>query len=80
MRDLQRINRELRLTMLVNLHAVELARQYATRVIGLHQGEVVFDGPVEQLTAGVLSRIYGRAVNGAGAETGAGAAAVGSVP
>ncbi len=46
MRDLQRINRELGITTIVNLHFLDLARVYGQRIIGLRAGELVYDGPV----------------------------------
>ena len=44
---------------LVNLHDVALAQSFSDRIIGLRSGEVVFDGPPEQVTAQVLTKIYG---------------------
>jgi phosphonate transport system ATP-binding protein len=44
---------------LVNLHDVGLAQSFSDRIIGLRSGEVVFDGTPEQLTAQVLTDIYG---------------------
>jgi phosphonate transport system ATP-binding protein len=63
MDDLQRINRELGITTIVNLHFIDLARQYATRIIGLRAGEVVFDGPVRDATDDKFSEIYGREIS-----------------
>jgi phosphonate transport system ATP-binding protein len=60
MDDLKRINQELGITTVVNLHFIDLAREYATRIIGLRAGEVVFDGSVEQATDAKFSEIYGR--------------------
>jgi len=60
MDDLRRINRELGITVLVNLHFVDLARRYADRILGLRAGKVVFDGPVSQATDEVFEFIYGR--------------------
>jgi len=37
-------------TLIVNLHQPRLARMFATRVIGLHEGKVVFDGPPDSLS------------------------------
>ncbi len=51
-------------TTIVSLHQVELARRYADRVIGLNDGNVVFDGPVGDLTEEVLRRIYGDGEDG----------------
>ncbi|ARU61918.1 phosphonate ABC transporter ATP-binding protein [Tumebacillus avium] len=62
MDDLKRINRELGITTVVNLHFLDLAREYGTRIIGLRAGKVVFDGPVEQATDEVFSDIYGRQI------------------
>jgi phosphonate transport system ATP-binding protein len=63
MNDLKRINQELGITTVVNLHFVDLARKYATRIIGLRAGVVVFDGPVSEATDEAFSEIYGRPVN-----------------
>ncbi|WP_077623560.1 phosphonate ABC transporter ATP-binding protein [Sediminibacillus massiliensis] len=60
MDDLKRINQELGITTVVNLHFIDIARQYATRIIGLQAGQVVFDGPVEEATDERFSEIYGR--------------------
>ena len=46
------------LTAIVSLHQVELARTYADRVIGLANGEVVFDGDSQALTQQILETIY----------------------
>ncbi len=62
MRDLQRINRDLGITTLVNLHFLDLAKQYATRIIGLREGELVFDGPGEDADDEVFTQIYGRSL------------------
>ena len=44
---------------LVNIHDVGLAQSFADRIIGLAEGEIVFDGTPQQVTAQVLTRIYG---------------------
>jgi len=62
MRDLQRINRELGITTIVNLHFLDLATAYADRIIGLRAGELVFDGPGSEADANVFERIYGRSL------------------
>ncbi len=62
MRDLQRINRELGITTLINLHFLDLARQYGKRLIGLNNGEVIFDGDIADVDDAVFRQIYGRAV------------------
>ena len=50
---------ERRLTAIVNIHDVPLARQFAERVIGLKEGSVVFDAAPDQLTNEALAQIYG---------------------
>jgi phosphonate transport system ATP-binding protein len=44
---------------LVNIHDVALAQTYADRIVGLHDGRVVFSGTPDQLTPEVLTDIYG---------------------
>ncbi len=63
MDDLQRINRELKITTIINLHFIDLAREYATRIIGLRAGEIVFDGTPEEATDEAFSHIYGRSIH-----------------
>ncbi len=60
MDDFKRINQEMDITILVNMHHVDLALNYATRVIGINAGEIVFDGPSNEVTPDVLQQIYGR--------------------
>lgn len=62
MDDLKRINQDLGITIVVNLHSIELARQYGTRIIGLRAGEVVFDGSVAEATDETLRGIYGEEI------------------
>ncbi|MDP3689722.1 phosphonate ABC transporter ATP-binding protein [Bradyrhizobium sp.] len=59
METLRRINVELGITVLCNLHSIETARMYASRAIGLRQGRLVFDGPISALTDEATSEIYG---------------------
>ncbi|MCU4335451.1 phosphonate ABC transporter ATP-binding protein [Acinetobacter pittii] len=48
------------ITVVVNLHQVDLARRFADRIIGMNQGEVVFDGSPAQLDTVALQKIYHR--------------------
>jgi len=48
------------ITVVVNLHQVELAKRFADRVIGLNDGLVVYDGPASGLDRATLSKIYNR--------------------
>lgn len=62
MKDLKEINQEFNQTILVNLHSVELARQFSTRIIGLKAGQIVFDGTPDEASDEVLTRIYGEEI------------------
>lgn len=48
------------ITVVVNLHQVDLARRFADRIIGMNSGKIVFDGRPEQMTQSVLRTIYQR--------------------
>ncbi|MFC5407009.1 phosphonate ABC transporter ATP-binding protein [Cohnella soli] len=62
MNDLLRINRDMGITTVVNLHFVDLAREYATRIIGVRAGTIVFDGTPSEATDEAFAAIYGRPV------------------
>jgi len=62
MGDLRRINRELGITTIVNLHFLDLAREYGRRLIGLRDGELVFDGDIADVDDNTFTEIYGRAI------------------
>ena len=49
-----------RLTAIVSLHQVNLARMFADRIVGLRQGRVVYDGAPAQLTEEVQASLYAR--------------------
>ena len=51
------------ITVIINIHHVELALEYCDRVIGVRAGQVVFDGPASSVNAAVLSSIYGDEAN-----------------
>lgn len=44
--------------LLINIHEVQLAVEYADRIVGLTNGEKVFDGPPEELDEEMKDRIY----------------------
>ena len=44
---------------LVNIHDVALAQTFSDRIIGLADGQIIFDGTAEDVTSDVLTRIYG---------------------
>jgi phosphonate transport system ATP-binding protein len=62
MRDLQRINRDLGITTIVNLHFLDLAKVYGERIIGLRSGELVYDGTAAHADEHVFRDIYGRSL------------------
>ena len=45
-------------TVVMSLHAVELALKYAERIIGLHNGEIQFDLSAEEVTPVILKELY----------------------
>lgn len=55
---LKRINREDGITTLVNLHQLDLAQQYADRVVGFKAGRLIFDGRPDEVTREVYERVY----------------------
>lgn len=59
MEILATINREDGCTVIVSLHQVEMAIRYCPRVVALHQGQVVYDGPSSALTPQLLRELYG---------------------
>lgn len=59
MRLLLELASEHGLSAIINIHDVPLAQMFVKRIVGLKQGEVVFDGPTDQLTPEVLTTIYG---------------------
>ncbi len=56
---LRRINQEMGITVIANLHFLSLVRKYATRVVALKDGEIVFRGKPEEITEEWFRRIYG---------------------
>ncbi len=59
MEILSRINREDGCTVIVSLHQVDIAMKYCPRVVALHMGSVVYDGPSSALTPALLRELYG---------------------
>ncbi|CEA12309.1 Phosphate-import ATP-binding protein PhnC [Mycoplasma capricolum subsp. capripneumoniae] len=59
MKDFKNINKKDGITVIINIHHVDLAKKYATRVIGLNNGEIVFDDVPSKLDAQAMKKIYG---------------------
>ncbi len=47
------------LAAIINLHDVPLARRFCPRILGLHEGVIVFDGPPSALDDEILTQVYG---------------------
>ena len=58
MNDFKRINQDMNISILINIHHVDLAMDFADRVVGIRAGEIVYDGPVTEVTQEVLDAIY----------------------
>jgi phosphonate transport system ATP-binding protein len=56
---LRQVNRAEGITVLVNLHHLDTAREYCDRILAMQAGRVVFDGPPEALDAARVRTIYG---------------------
>lgn len=56
---LRKVNQELGITIICNLHFLSLVRQYATRVIALKGGELVYEGDPKNIDNAWFERIYG---------------------
>lgn len=59
---LRKVNQEDKITTIVNLHFIDMAMEYADRIIGMRAGEVVFDGPASEVTEETFEEIYGRKI------------------
>ncbi len=62
MDDFKRINQDYKITIVANMHHVDLALKYATRIIGIKAGQIVFDGTPSEVTDDITTKIYGRAL------------------
>jgi phosphonate transport system ATP-binding protein len=60
LRYLEQINREDGMTVICSLHFLSLARRYATRVIALRDGQLVFDGLPAEIDEARFRDIYGQ--------------------
>ena len=58
MEDFVRINQEYNISILLNIHHVDLALKYCSRVIGIRAGEIVFDGPASTITQEHIDEVY----------------------
>jgi phosphonate transport system ATP-binding protein len=56
---LEKVNKELGITVVCNLHFLSLVRKYTTRVIALKSGEMVFNGSPKEIDDLWFQKIYG---------------------
>jgi phosphonate transport system ATP-binding protein len=63
-----RINREDGITVMCNLHDLDIAAKYCDRLIGMSAGKVVFDDVPQALTREIAAELYGIEAKDAGAE------------
>ena len=55
----KKVNEKKNMTIIINLHDVNLAKKYCERIIALKKGRVVFDGRPGELDDGILEKLYG---------------------
>ena len=58
MDDFRKINKENKITILINIHDVDLALKYCDRVVGINKGRIVYDGAASDITKEILDKIY----------------------
>lgn len=58
MNDLKMLNKKYGMTVVANLHSIELAQQFGERVIGIRAGQVVYDGKMKDTPKSVFTDIY----------------------
>lgn len=56
---LRKIQSELGITILVNLHQVDVAKKYSERILGFNEGHLVFDDSAKKLDKKTIYEIYG---------------------
>ena len=58
MEILKKVNEEYGVSIITNLHHLEYAKEYCTRILGVNGGRVVFDGSPKELNEKMIERIY----------------------
>ncbi|XPV68286.1 MAG: phosphonate ABC transporter ATP-binding protein [Halarcobacter sp.] len=58
MKILEKVNKELNVTIVANLHHLDIAQKYCSRIIGVNNGKIVFDGKAEDLSEEIIEKIY----------------------
>ncbi len=63
MNDFVKVNKDLNITVIANMHHVDIATKYAKRIIGIKEGLIVYDGPSADINEDILIHIYGRQIS-----------------
>lgn len=58
MQILKKVNEEYGVSIITNLHHLEYAKEYCTRILGVNGGRVVFDGSPKELSEKMIEKIY----------------------
>src|SRR5260370_24393733 len=77
---LLRLNKHFGITVLCNLHSLDLARSYCDRLIGMSAGRIVFDGAPAALTEHIARELYDLEANEVMGTAGAGTPADAAIP
>lgn len=54
----KKINKNQKITVIINIHDVNIALKYADRIVALKNGKIIFDGRGSELTDDILRKIY----------------------
>ena len=55
---LKRVNEVYGVTIIANLHHLDVAKKYCSRIVGINEGQVVFDGKRCELSSEIVEKIY----------------------
>jgi phosphonate transport system ATP-binding protein len=55
---LEKVNSEMGVTIVANLHHLDVAKKYCTRILGVNKGNIIFDGTPNDLTEDIIDKIY----------------------
>ncbi|WEV39682.1 phosphonate ABC transporter ATP-binding protein [Lactobacillus sp. ESL0681] len=58
LQDLKMLNEKHGMTVVINLHSVDLAREFGKRVIGVRSGEIIYDGKMSDTSEATFAQIY----------------------
>ena len=59
MRHIEALNRDEGLTVICSLHDIDLVERYATRLVALRDGRLVWEGRSSDFDQGTFKEIYG---------------------